>query len=238
MELNLKYYNSENEKIELQEKEKISKEVDITTTKNILNWYPFKENSSILELGDNSYGEITKLLCKRANNVTLIEYSLENAKIVQNKNKQRENLKIIVGKFTNIEIKQKYDYIILIGTLPYLAKQNNMSSKEFVNNLNSILEPNGKILIAVDNKFGLKYFVGNSENYLQKKFVSILNYNNEENKIETYTRQSLIKMLEECGYEGYNFYYPLPDYRIPNVIFSDKELPKYNTIDIYYNIYL
>lgn len=235
MELNLKYYNDE--KIELQERKKISKDVDITTSKNILNWYPFKENTSILELGDNSYGEITKLLCKRASKVTYIEYSLENAKIVQDKNKERDNLEIIVGKFNDIQINQKYDYIILIGSLPYLAKQNNMSSKEFINNLNNILNPDGKILIAVDNKFGLKYFVGDSENYLQKKFVSILNYNNEENKIETFTRESLIKMLEECGYEGHNFYYPLPDYKLPNVIFSDKELPKYNTIDKYVPYY-
>ncbi len=34
---------------------------------------------------------------------------------------------------------------------------------------------------------------------------------------------------------GYNtrFYYPLPDYKVPNVIFTDEQLPKYNSIDKY-----
>ena len=29
------------------------------------------------------------------------------------------------------------------------------------------------------------------------------------------------------------FYYPLPDYKKPNVIFTDEQLPEYNSIGIY-----
>ena len=57
--------------------------------------------------------------------------------------------------------------------------------------------------------------------------------NNEEQKIETYTRQKLIDILDCNNYKTKKFYYPLPDYRIPNVIFSDLELPKYNNIGKY-----
>ena len=128
---------------------------------------------------------------------------------------------------------QQYDYIILIGTLPYVSKENNMTSKEFIDKISKFLKDTGKLLIAVDNKFAIRYFVGNSDEYLNKKFSVLLNYSNEPDKIETYTKQKLKKILNECGFKGQNFYYPLPDYRLPNVIFSDKEMPKYNTIDKY-----
>lgn len=95
-------------------------------------------------------------------------------------------------------VSEKYDYIILIGTLPYAAKENNMTSKEFIKEISKLLKNTGKLLIAVDNKFAIRYFVGDSDEYLNKKFSVLLNYNNELEKIETYTKQKLEKMLKEC----------------------------------------
>ena len=51
-------------------------------------------------------------------------------------------------------------------------------------------------------------------------------------KIETFTKTKLEKELLDNGYKV-NFYYPLPDYKLPNVIFTEKELPKYNSVDKY-----
>ena len=90
----------------------------------------------------------------------------------------------------------------------------------------------GRILLAVDNKFGLRFWAGNPENILEKKFTSLLGYNNEYEKIETYTKRYIETQLNEIGYKT-RFYYPLPDYRRPNVIFSDDALPEYNSIDKY-----
>ncbi len=88
-------------------------------------------------------------------------------------------------------------------------------------------------MIAVDNKFGLKYFAGDPEKILNKKFESLIGYNNEKEKIETFTKARLERKLREIGYNT-NFYYPLPDYKMPNVIFSEKQLPRYTSIDKYH----
>ena len=131
------------------------------------------------------------------------------------------------------EQKEQYDYLVLIGSLPYVAKNNNMSSEEFIRKISKMLKKQGKILIAVDNKFGLKYFVGENDPYLQKKFASLTNYNGEKDKIETYTKKRLSEILENCGFFGHNFYYPLPDYKCANVIFSDEELPDKQSVSKY-----
>ena len=60
----------------------------------------------------------------------------------------------------------------------------------------------------------------------------MIGYNNKSEKIETYTKNILKGIFNKLGYKT-RFYYPLPDYRRPNVIFSDDALPEYNSIDKY-----
>ena len=197
--------------------------------RNILNWYPFDNNKVVLEIGGDSL-ELTKMLSQKVKKIVKIVQNSENTKSLI---KSCKNLEIIEGNINEINSDEKFDYILLIGSLPYFAKYANCKSKEFLALLDRYLKDDGKIIIAVDNKFGIKYFAGNPDEYLNKKFVSMLNYNNETDKIETYTKQKLIQILDENGYKSKNFYYPLPDYRMPNVIFSDNELPKYNNVDKY-----
>ena len=255
MKLNLEYYISKENNIseanykiigdfitKYEEKDYENKIVEIDSNKlqyfstighNILNWYPFKKDSTILEIGGN-LGEITGILCKNTKQVVTLEEDIKKAKLISKRHKDKENLEIIAGDFNNIDFKDmKFDYITLIGSLPYVAKTAKVTSEEFIAKLDNLLKPEGKLLIAVDNRFGIKYFSGNPDDFLNKKFVTLLNYNNEEQKIETYTRQKLINILDSNNYIAKKFYYPLPDYRIPNVIFSDLELPKYNNIGKY-----
>lgn len=173
------------------------------------------------------------MLCKKVRQVVTVESKIEKAKAIAKRNEKVSNLEIMVGELKDITFTQKFDYITLIGSLPYVAKANGKTSQELLSKLQELLKEDGKLLIAVDNRFGIKYFVGNPDPYLEKKFVGLLNYNNEEEKIETYTRQKLIDLLNQVGFYCKHFYYPLPDYRMPNVIFSDLELPQYNTIDKY-----
>lgn len=201
-------------------------------SENILNWYNFNKEDEILELGGNT-GELTQMLCKNVKYVTTIEPNSENIKKISEKCQKQKNLKII-EKFENLELDQQYDKIILIGIISKVKEifNENISLKQIIQKVEKYLKHDGKIIIALDNKFGLRYFSGNPENILDKKFISLIGYNNEPEKIETFTKKSLEKTFYELGY-NYNFYYPLPDYKKPDVIFTDKQLPKYNSIDKY-----
>ena len=176
----------------------------IVQSANILNWYPFKENQKVLNIGEQ-LEELTRLLANKCSKV-------------QNVNRISEIDKI----------NERFDIITLIGINEY----ERIDLKYVIKKLENSLEVNGKILIAVDNKFGLKFWAGNPEKILDKKFISLIGYNNEPEKIETYTKKYIEKVLQTMGYNT-RFYYPLPDYKVPNVIFTDEQLPKYNRIDKY-----
>lgn len=176
----------------------------ILQSPNILNWYPFEKNQRVLEI-ENKIEKLTEMLRKKCNIVKSI--------------KQLSELDYI---------EEKFDIVTLIGINEYQK----IDLENLVIRLEKVLNPDGKILIAVDNKFGLRFWAGNPEKILNQKFTSLIGYNNETLKTETYTKKYIENILKGIGYNT-RFYYPLPDYKLPNVIFTDEQLPKYNSIDKY-----
>ncbi len=85
---------------------------------NILEWHDFGEDSTLLEIGSGC-GAITKLFLKKLKKVVAVEISKKRSLINAYRNREFENLEIIVGNLNDIEIKEKFDYISLIGVLEY-----------------------------------------------------------------------------------------------------------------------
>lgn len=175
---------------------------------NILNWYDFKKDCTILELNAN-YGEITGLLCKNAKKVVSIESSKKYADIIEKRHKNKENLELIVGNYENIELQEKFDYIVIIGMVENL-KQAIKYSKKY-------LKEDGTILLAVNNRFGVKAWITMNEN------ANVIN-----NQKQAISREQLENILQGMNYK---YYYPLPDYKLPNIIYADNSMP--TTANIY-----
>ena len=207
-----------------------------TVSQNLLNWYPFSKEDSVLEIGGD-LGQLTGLFSKKCKDVTTIEPQWECAEAIRKRYKDRENIDLIAGKLEDISLNKKYDIITVIGNInrieEIIGKQ--LDLENTIRYLEKYLNENGKMLIAVDNKFGLRYWAGNPENMLNKKFISLIGYHSEPISYETFTKKSLEEILQKMEY-NFNFYYPLPDYKMPNVIFTDEGLPKYNSI-VKYNPY-
>ena len=87
------------------------------------------------------------------------------------------------------------------------------------------MKPGGRLLIAIENRFGLKYWCGALEDHLSKPYVGIRGYDPQKG-IETYSRSDLSRILSDCGFVQQQFFYPLPDYKFPLAIYSDRFLPK------------
>ena len=203
--------------------------------KNILNWYPFKKNAEVLEIGAGM-GAITGVLCENVGNVTSVELSKQRASAIANRCKDKENLEIIVGNFNDIKFTKKFDYITLIGVLEYAPLYTNSQNPfhDFLVQIKSLLKEDGKLLIAIENQFGIKYFAGANEDHTGKRFDGIAGYENKKGT-RTFGKYELINILKDAGYTYSKFYYPMPDYKLPNYIFSDEYLPEDKLED--YQIY-
>lgn len=204
---------------------------------NILNWYPFKENCDILEIGAGM-GAITGVLCKNAKSVTSVDLSKRRATALSKRNNDRENLEVIVGNLNDIKFEKKFDYVTLIGVYEYAAlfTAGNNPYVDFLKYIKTFLKDDGKILIAIENKFGMKYFAGAVEDHTSIKYDGIVGYNNKSG-VQTFGKDELTKIFGEAGLDNSRFYYTLPDYKLPNAIFTDEYLPDENMIDKCYDTY-
>lgn len=193
--------------------------------KNILNWYPFEKDKSILEIGCGC-GAITNLFCEKNLEITAVESSKRRAIIAATRNKNYSKLKINVGDFNLIEFKQKYDYITLIGVLEYapmFCKSGN-PFKDFLIKCRNLLKDTGCLFIAIENRLGIKYWAGATEDHTGKLFDGIEGYSLD-SKVKTFSKNELTSLVMEAGFKGIDWYYPYPDYKLPIQIFSDKFLP-------------
>ena len=194
---------------------------------NILNWYSFNKDASILEIGAGM-GALTGLLCDRAKRVVAVEMSSARAEVIKARYPERKNLEIINEDILKWTTKEKFDYVVFIGVLEYAGvfSDDDNPYENFLIKAKKFLKDGGTLLFAIENKFGLKYWVGGSEDHLQKPFVGLQGY--EEDKTpKTFSKYELEKMLENIGLPHNRFYYVFPDYKFPEVIATDERKPDY-----------
>lgn len=195
---------------------------------NIIEWIPFGKDMEVLEIGSGC-GALTGVIADRVKHVTCIELSKKRSLVNANRNKRYDNIEIKLGNFKDIEptITEKYDYITLIGVLEYAKLYIDAQDPyvEFLKIISKHLKESGKVIIAIENRFGLKYWAGCQEDHMDKFFVNLEGYR-ENDGVRTFTKSELEKMFREAGYQEGKFYYPYPDYKFPTRIYSDEYLPK------------
>lgn len=195
------------------------------TRESILNWYDFNENSNTLEIGCG-YGAITGLLCDRCKTVTCVESKTYIAEALVKRYKNRTNLEVYAGNVLDMHFDIKFDYIVMLGVLEYQGNGSKGKDPyiEFIRRIKELLNDNGKMLIAAENRYGIRYFCGEREPFSNIPFYGINRY---PNGCDAYAfdRRELADIIKESGLQ-YKFYYPVPDYKHTQMIFSDEYLPK------------
>lgn len=217
--------------VEFQDKIEESKEWPIlyhlsSQRENIVDWIPIKENAKVLEIGAGC-GAITGALAKKAKEVTCVDLSRKRSQINAYRHENCDNVTIIVGNFKDIEpALPTYDYIFLIGVFEYAQSYMGTENPytDFLNTIMKHLDFDGRLIMAIENRLGMKYFAGCMEDHLGSYFTGIENYP-EGAGVRTFSKRALEKIFKACGVVNYSFYYPYPDYKFMTTLYSDVYQP-------------
>ncbi len=187
-----------------------------------------KAGVKVLEVGSGC-GAITGALVRKAGSVTCVELSKKRSLINAYRHKDYDNLTIHVGNFRDVEpnLPRDFDLICLIGVYEYAQSYmgGDTPYEDFLKILLSHLAPEGRLVIAIENQYGLKYFAGCKEDHLGTYFSGIENY--EAGKgARTFSRAGLERIFQSCGVDEWHFYYPYPDYKFMTTLYSDEFMPK------------
>lgn len=205
--------------------QEISRDAYLCLTKkreNILNWYSLDQDSDVLELGAG-YGELTEYLCMHTKNVTCYERKTERIDIINLRCKKYGNLTCCGGDLQEQNWNETFDYVIIhdIFTLArkfYKGENPNVDLLKFVR---KHLKPQGKILIFTENRLGLKYFSGATEE-ISNQFFWGLNSYDEDERSRTFSKSELEDIIRKSGMLYLNWFYPYPNLVYPLEIYTDE----------------
>ena len=184
----------------------------------LLGWYPFEEDAKILWItGKNLKLEST--------------YSFFADKKLNIKKCQPDEVEVL---------SEKYDYAILFGLCFEEEKAENLLKK-----LCKCLKQEGKLFLATDNRFGIRYFCGDKDPYTGHVLDGIDHYakvsEQRRQKLygKAYSKAELQKILTGSGFQKYKFYSVMPalerpqimmaDHYIPNELLDIRIFPQYNS---------
>ena len=192
--------------------------------KGLFYWYDFEEDASLLEVGAG-FGALTGLFCDRCRMVVAAEADDFRAKWLLKRYHCRENLCVYHGDlpepgFTEI-FPEKFDYIVVTDLLGerFAGSGCRELYTGYLKKLAALLKPSGHLLLAVDNRYGIRYFCGAPDPYTGRPFDGINRYPFGSSGY-AFSRQELISIMEQAGLR-WKLYYPLPDYRLVQLIYSD-----------------
>lgn len=171
---------------------------------NLLEWYPFKAEGRLLQWGSD-YGALTGLYSRRVSEVVVLDESEENLRVNGMRHGESGNITYVksglpeYGAGLGGQEEQAFDYVVLIGSLTEDCQRQIEAAK-------SLLKPDGELIVAVCNRFGMKYWAGAKRDELNL------------------TRKGLVKLMGG-NEKDLEFHYPMPDYKIPVSIYSQAYLP-------------
>lgn len=189
----------------------------------LLGWYELPPKADVLEIGAG-FGALTGQLSDMAGHVTVMERSLFRARSLSKRWAARENVDIYAGDLSDMPFRRRFDLITLIGVLPEMCGGGEALAPyvEYLRSLQEYLKPHGRILLAMDNRLGLKFFCGARDAYGGEPFGGLAGTGGDGH---LFTAAEIRAILKDAAYPYIRFYYPLPDYRLPQLIFSDAHLP-------------
>ncbi|WP_314826034.1 class I SAM-dependent methyltransferase [Selenomonas noxia] len=202
---------------------------------NLLSWYPFKKNASCLEIGAG-VGALTGFLASRMDSVTSIEMTESRANVIAARNEARDNVEIVLANLDDVEFDKSFDYVVVVGVMEYARRfiQAENASIRFMEKAKSFLKKDGVILLAIENRLGLRYFAGAGEEHTKRQFLGLDSYDTYD-YVRTFSRSELEDILSRTGFSGWRFFYPFPDYGMPSEIHSDASLELLPYAHKYYN---
>lgn len=183
-----------------------------------------KPGDRVLEVGCGC-GAITRFLGETGADVTAVEGSSVRARITAERCSDLQNVRVFAEDLTTLDLAEKFDWVLLIGVLEYAGvfSPSPDPAHHYLESLAHYLAPGGRLVVAIENKLGLKYFNGCGEDHLGTLFSSVQGLYRP-GQPRTYGRRELTSLLSEAGFAHVDFWYPFPDYKFPNVILSDAAL--------------
>ena len=205
-----------------------------TVRHNLLRPFPFGPGMRILELGCGC-GAITRYLGETGATVIAVEGSARRAEIARERCRDLPNVRVHCANLMDYRDDQRFDHVLLIGVLEYAQQYVAAPDpvRACLEHAGSLLTETGTLFLAIENQLGLKYFNGCDEDHVGIPYYGVQGlYTNDGPR--TFGKHALSQRLASAGFRRQEYFYPFPDYKLPNILIPDAALvhPEFNSASL------
>jgi SAM-dependent methyltransferase len=189
---------------------------------NILRPFENLLKGRVLEIGAGC-GAITRYLGEAGGLILALEGSPRRAAIAASRTRGLPNVTVLAESFDDLRCSEMFDAITLIGVLEYagMFSDGPTAALNMLKKARSMLRPNGRLFIAIENQLGLKYFAGSPEDHIGVPMYGIEGrYRNGQPR--TYGRRALAELISAAGFASSEFLAPFPDYKLPRSVLTEQ----------------
>ena len=199
---------------------------------NLVAGLEWRESGRVLEIGCGC-GALTRFLGERGLHVDALDVSAQRAAIARERCRNLNNVSVFCGNLNDLALPDSgYDHILLVGVLEYTARFSSENNKpveqlirETLQRCLSAITSEGTIFIAIENRLGFKYIAGAREDHYGVPRVGLYHYpaymsewSQKKSGIYTLDYQQWQQLLQSISGTHYRFFFPFPDYKLPEVI--------------------
>jgi len=188
----------------------------------LLSGFRFDRSLKVLEVGCGC-GAITRFLGESFDDVVSVEGSLNRARLARLRTRDLPGVTILCAPFQEIRFSRKFDIVFCIGVYEYSASfvPGANPYDAVLDYFSELLTPDGMVVVAIENQFGLKYFSSATEDHLGVRFEGLEGYHVNPGKVRTFGKVELEQNLRP-HFPDIRFYYPCPDYKLPESVLSEE----------------
>lgn len=190
--------------------------------KDILAGLQHSRSAKVLEIGSGC-GAITRFLGENYDTVVAVEGSYNRARLARLRTRDLDSVEVYASRYQDIGLEGQFDIVFCIGVLEYAPTyvDGDDPFHDALTSMRRMLRPGGTLVLAIENKFGLKYFSSSTEDHSGTFFEGIEGYPRMNRYFETFGKIELETLLS--GYwNDIRFYFPFPDYKMPSLLLSEE----------------
>ena len=168
---------------------------------NLVQWLEVGPKERVLQIGSD-YGAITGCLAQRAGEVLVLDERLENLEVNKRRWKDLGNIRYQQGSLEDLE-EGDFHWVFCIG-----PRKEAMGLADLIHQAARLVKEKGRLALALQNSGGMKLWAGGEADP-------------DEWSVSLEGLKQILGTLK--GQE--DIYYPMPDYKLPTAIYSDRYLP-------------
>lgn len=188
---------------------------------NLVEWMEIKDTDKVLQLG-SGYGAVTGALARKAGEVLVLDPRVENLEVNRLRHQDMTNIRYREGEDKDLT-GQSFDWVFLIGPETNEAvfgisrakdnwdrqEEQRITVIEKIRKAAELTRPGGRMVLAFPNTHSMRVWSGDKPDTEEL----------------TVALSELNTILDSLKGKGYKRYYPLPDYKLPSMIYSDAYPP-------------